>query len=193
MLKKLMVGLFCLVMAATAGAQAMLGEKLYDTGKPLKKPMIFEPFVEFQNARKIPEFHLETLDGKPVNLEDYRGKLLVLNIWATWCQPCIREIPEIIDLQKKLEGTDVVFMGVSVDDNAKKVQNFFKKWKFEGFKTWFDPDLSVDEAMPISSVPTNYFLDGSGNLIGFFRGYIDWDEKDVVPFLEKLAEKYKDK
>ncbi|MCD8339125.1 MAG: TlpA family protein disulfide reductase, partial [Burkholderiales bacterium] len=187
MLKKFMVALFCLAMAGTAASQAMLGEKLYDTGTPLKKPMVMEPFVEFQTARKLPKFELKTLDGQPVNLADYHGKLLILNIWATWCLPCIREIPMLIDLQKKLEGTDVVLMGVAVDENPSTLKPFFKKYGFQGFKTWMDPDLSVDNAMPISTVPTNYFLDGSGNLIGFFRGYISWDEPDIGPILEKLA------
>ena len=66
--------------------------------------MVMKPFVEFSKARPLPELRIFTLEGEKVDLAKYRGKLLILNVWGTWCTPCIREIPQLIDLQKQLKG-----------------------------------------------------------------------------------------
>ncbi len=192
-IRKIAAGLFCLAVATAAGAQAMLSEKVYDTGKPLQKPMVMLPFTEFHSARKTPDLDLRTLEGKKVDLGQYKGKVLILNVWATWCAPCLREIPALMELQKRLESTNVRLVGLSVDEDPTQIPGFLMKFKFTGFDTWLDPTQNIDSLMPLSVVPTNYVFDGSGNLIGFLRGYLPWEDPEVLPFLEKLGKKYADK
>ncbi len=193
MIKKIIAVLGCLLLVGVAAAQVMPEEKVYDTGKPLKKPMVMEPFYEFQYARKIPDLTFITLDDEKVSLSDFKGKVLLINVWATWCEPCIREIPQLIEMQKKLEGTDMKLIAVSVDDDPLAAAYFLAKHNLRDFDTLLDPEQKIDAIMPLTSVPANYVLDGSGNLVGFFRNYLPWDDPDIYPFLMKVAKKYKDK
>jgi thiol-disulfide isomerase/thioredoxin len=74
-----------------------------------------------------PEFSLQDLDGGPLNLAEYRGKVVLLNFWATWCEPCRHEIPEFIQLQNS--SRDVQILGISLDDSAKPVRSFYYEFK----------------------------------------------------------------
>jgi len=75
-----------------------------------------------------PDFALTTLDGKKLNFASYKGKVVVLDFWATWCVPCRAEIPGFIALQKKYGGRGLQFIGISMDDNVKPVQAFYRKF-----------------------------------------------------------------
>ena len=75
--------------------QAADFDRVYETGTPLKAPRAMPNFRELKHALKMPQFDLKTIYGKNVNLADYKGKVVVLNVWATWCRPCVAEIPEL--------------------------------------------------------------------------------------------------
>lgn len=189
---KALVAAVCLSVSAAACSQAMLQEKVYSTGDTLKKPMVMRPFTEFQNARKIPSLDLYTLSGEPVDLKDYRGNVVILNIWASWCAPCIREIPAITKLQQELKNSKIKIIGVSVDDSVTSLPRFLKRNKVSDFMTLVDPRKTVDNVIPLTVVPTNYILDGDGNMVGVLRGYLPWEDPDVLTFLKKLEAKYAD-
>lgn len=186
----------CLLAAAlfstsfAVGAQTIFSSGGYSTGEALEKPMVMKPFVEFSKARPMPELKFFTLEGEKVDLDKYHGKLLILNVWGTWCTPCVREIPQLIELQKQLKGSDIEIVGVSVDKSVAGIPKFLAKNKMSEFETWSDPTESIEDVMPLEVVPTNFIVDGAGNLIGYLPGYLPWDDKDVVPFLKKLAQKY---
>ena len=189
---KALVAAVCLAVSAAAWSQAMLQEKVYNTGDALKKPMVMTPFTEFQNARKIPALDLYTLSGEPVDLRNYRGNVVILNIWASWCAPCIREIPAITKLQQELKNSKIKIIGVSVDDSVTGLPRFLKRNKVSDFMTLVDPRKTVDNVIPLTVVPTNYILDGDGNMVGVLRGYLPWEDPDVLTFLKKLEAKYPD-
>ena len=83
--------------------QAADFDRVYETGTPLKAPRAMPNFRELKHALKMPQFDLKTIYGKNVNLADYKGKVVVLNVWATWCRPCVAEIPELITAQNALK------------------------------------------------------------------------------------------
>lgn len=85
-----------------------------------------KPFVEFSKARPLPELRIFTLEGEKVDLAKYRGKLLILNVWGTWCTPCIREIPQLIDLQNSLRAQT---LRSSVLQSTKALQEFLNSWQ----------------------------------------------------------------
>lgn len=178
------------MIVATVAMAQLPPEKVYQTGEKLERPMVMTPFVEFNYARKMPVLDIKTLDGKPFDLAQYKDKLLIMNVWATWCAPCLKEIPELIKLQKQFKDKNIQIVGVSVDEDPEKLPDFLKKYKMSDFYTVVDPKHECDKVMPLNIVPTNYVIDGSGNLIGYLPGYLPWEDKDVVPFLEKLAAKY---
>lgn len=179
-----------LCLAVNVNAQTVFSKEGKPTGEPLAKPMVMKPFIEFTIARALPPLKLFTLNGESVDLNKYKGKLLILNVWGTWCTPCIREIPQLIELQKKFKDSDIVIQGVSIDTSVTKIPEFLKKHKGEEFQTWSDPTESTGNILPLEVVPTNLIIDGEGNLVGYLPGYLPWDDKAVVPFLESLAKKY---
>ena len=183
---KVLVAAAVFATSFAVGAQTIFSTNGYSTGEPLEKPMVMKPFVEFSKARQLPALRIFTLEGEKVDLSKYQGKLLILNVWGTWCTPCIREIPQLIDLQKQLTGSNIEIVGVAVDKSVAGIPKFLAKHKMSEFNTWSDPTESMEDVMPLEVVPTNYIIDGAGNLVG----YLPWDDKDVMPFLKKLAQKY---
>ena len=187
---KVLVAAAVFATSFAVGAQTIFSTNGYSTGEPLEKPMVMKPFVEFSKARQLPALRIFTLEGEKVDLSKYQGKLLILNVWGTWCTPCIREIPQLIDLQKQLTGSNIEIVGVAVDKSVAGIPKFLAKHKMSEFNTWSDPSESMEDVMPLEVVPTNYIIDGAGNLVGYQPGYLPWDDKDVMPFLKKLAQKY---
>lgn len=187
---KVLVAAAVFATSFAVGAQTIFSTNGYSTGEPLEKPMVMKPFVEFSKARQLPALRIFTLEGEKVDLSKYQGKLLILNVWGTWCTPCIREIPQLIDLQKQLTGSNIEIVGVAVDKSVAGIPKFLAKHKMSEFNTWSDPTESMEDVMPLEVVPTNYIIDGAGNLVGYLPGYLPWDYKDVMPFLKKLAQKY---
>ena len=184
---KVLVAAAVFATSFAVGAQTIFSTNGYSTGELLEKPMVMKPFVEFSKARQLPALRIFTLEGEKVDLSKYQGKLLILNVWGTWCTPCIREIPQLIDLQKQLTGSNIEIVGVAVDKSVAGIPKFLAKHKMSEFNTWSDP---TEDVMPLEVVPTNYIIDGAGNLVGYLPGYLPWDDKDVMPFLKKLAQKY---
>ena len=187
-----------LCLAAVLSSVALVSNSLaklpdsaaYQIGSALTAPKALASFSEFKYAQKLPKLELYTLEGFPVNLSDYKGQVLILNVWASWCAPCIQEIPALIKLQGELKNMPVKVMGVSVDEKPGRIPATLKRMKLQAFQTWADPTQEVAKFLPLSVVPTNYVLDGDGNLVGMITGYVNWDDKEVMPFLKKLADKY---
>lgn len=116
---------------------------------------------------------LTTLDGKSLKLPDLRGKVVVLNLWATWCGPCRREIPDFIEIQKDYEGR-VEVLGITSEDErntAESVREFVKEFKINYKVVWVDAKGWEAFLAPRYSIPQTYVLGPDGNLINKFVGY----------------------
>ena len=164
--------------------------KVYSTGEPIIKPMIMSRFIEMQSAREVPDVTFIDTEGGEVNLKQYKGKVVMVNLWATWCAPCIKEIPQMENIRQTNIDKDLVVLPISIDEETDKVKPFLARHGLAHYKTWLDPNKDIDQVMPADVVPATYVFDGSGNLIGFLRGYLDWGDEDVQPYLEKLVAKY---
>ncbi|MBV7316964.1 TlpA disulfide reductase family protein [Shewanella sp. NIFS-20-20] len=182
------------LLACSLSVQAhSLQNKVYQTGEPLAKPMQMTGFTEMSWARGVPDIEMQTVDGNTVNLSDYRGKLVLVNLWATWCPPCIKEIPALIDLKADNQDKQITILSLSIDEDPTLVAPFLDLHGFENFETLLDPTTQIEKIMPANVVPATYMFDGAGNLVGFVRGYMDWDDKTVQPFVDQLITKYADK
>jgi len=164
--------------------------KVYNTGEAIDKPMIMSRFIEMQSAREVPDVTFTDTEGGEVNLKQYKGKVVMVNLWATWCAPCIKEIPQMENIRQTNIDKDLVVLPISIDEESEKVKPFLTRHGLAHYKTWLDPNKDIDRVMPADVVPATYVFDGSGNLIGFLRGYLDWGDEDVQPYLEKLIAKY---
>ena len=139
-------------------------------------------------AKKINFFDLETLDGKKIEVADKfkKNKLILINFWATWCPPCIKEIPDLIKLKKKFNNEiDIIF--VSVDANpAKVIPNFLKKNKLKDFQTYIDKKLNLTKELGVKVMPTTLVINEGPYELSRVEGYIDWLNQKLLNELKNL-------
>jgi peroxiredoxin len=135
-----------------------------------------------------PDFTLKSVDGKDVRLSDYRGKVVLLNFWATWCPPCRSEMPSIESLSKKMKGHDFVILAVSIDGfETSQLNNIVSPNRYT-FTILHDPEQKVADVYLISGIPTTYIIDKSGVIVDKSVGAEYWDSKDRINQLMSLIE-----
>lgn len=154
-----------------------------------RTPMALRGYTPLANPLPMPSVRLFTQDGEEIDLKKYKGKVLILNLWASWCMPCIQEIPALSKIQKQLNGSNVVIMGVNLESNTNQVLRFLKKKQYEGFQTWLDPSGTISSALPITGIPTSLVLNANGEISAVIPGYVPWDDPEVLSFLKKLENK----
>ncbi len=132
---------------------------------------------------QAPDFTLKDTD-KTVSLSQFRGKPLVLNFWATWCPPCIEEIPSMIRLQT-LMGGKVQILGISTDVDNDAYRRFISDKKIN-FLTVRDGDQRVNTMYGTYKFPETYIIDGKGVIRRKFIGGANWDSPEIVGYLQSL-------
>lgn len=135
-----------------------------------------------------PDFTLKTLDGKEVSLSDYRGKIVFLNFWATWCPPCRSEMPSMEKLYQKFKDEDFVMLAVSLRENKEKVENFMRDYKLN-FPALLDSTGKVGNTYMVRSIPTTYLISRHGDIIGKAIGARNWASEDSFKLFSALLEK----
>jgi len=130
-----------------------------------------------------PDFTVQDADRK-VTLHDFRGKVVVLNFWATWCPPCVEEMPSLVKLQSSLKDR-VVVLAVSVDEDERSYRTFLKKNNVD-LLTVRDPQQKSNELYGTFKFPETYIIDRQGVVQRKFIGPVDWTRPDVVEYLNKL-------
>jgi thiol-disulfide isomerase/thioredoxin len=116
--------------------------------------------------------------GAKKTLEDFRGQRVLVNLWATWCTPCVAELPSLAKLQ------DVTVIAISLDRNGKpeKTAEFLKKHGAEKLDVYLDTDRQIPSAWEklYQGLPTSFLLDTRGNIIDTFAGPFEWDKPDIL-------------
>ena len=130
-----------------------------------------------------PDFTVQDADRK-VSLHDLRGKVVVLNFWATWCPPCVEEMPSLVKMQSDLRDR-VVVLAVSVDEDERSYHTFLKKNNVD-LLTVRDPQQKSNELYGTIKFPETYIIDRNGVVQRKFIGPVDWTRADVVEYLNKL-------
>ncbi|MSR89124.1 MAG: TlpA family protein disulfide reductase [Candidatus Margulisbacteria bacterium] len=133
-----------------------------------------------------PKFVLKDVSGKTISSKSFKGKIVVLNFWATWCPPCVGEIPYLVALQKKYEKQGVQVVGVSMDEDQSGVPAFVKAHSM-GFPVLYATPKLQKDLGGIRSIPTTYILDRNFKIVEKLMGYHDLEgfEKVIVPLLKK--------
>ena len=134
---------------------------------------------------KAIDFKLKDLKGKELSLSDLKGKKVFLNFWATWCPPCIAEMPEIEELYKETKNSDLVIVAIEIGEPLDTVKSFIDSNKYS-FKVLLDSNQSVSSKYGITSIPTSYFIDIDGNIISKRMGAMNIDQmKAYIKNLDK--------
>jgi len=131
-----------------------------------------------------PNFSVQDAD-RTVTLSDLRGKVVVLNFWATWCAPCVEEMPSLVQLQQRFKGNGLSVLGVSIDVDADAYHKFLKDYKVD-FVTVRDPDQKTANLYGTFKWPETYIIDRDGVVRRKFIGAVEWSQPEIVDFLSKL-------
>ena len=141
--------------------------------------------VKIDEKLTAPSFRLKDLNGKEVKLEDYRGKIVFLNFWATWCQPCRTEMPSMEKLYTEFKDRDFTMLAVDLQEGTKKVRTFKEKFKLN-FPILLDSDGRVSLRYGVRSIPTTFLIDRAGHVIGGALGARDWASKEAFELIDHL-------
>lgn len=120
-----------------------------------------------------------------VSLNQYRGQVVLVNFWATWCPPCVEELPSLMTLQERMKGRGLVVVGVSIDVDGDAYHRFLKLHNIN-FVTVRDPEQKVASIYGTSGWPETYIIDRQGVLRRKFVGPVDWNAPDVIAFLSRM-------
>ena len=134
------------------------------------------------------DLHFTAADGTARSLADYPGKAVVLNLWATWCIPCVAEMPALDDLAKMVAKDGVVVLPVSSDrGGASVVERFYADRGIKSLPVLLDPGSRMAHGLGVNGIPTTFLIDRSGNEVGWLEGAADWSAPDTVAVVRKLG------
>lgn len=135
------------------------------------------------------DFNLEDLSGRRMTLKSLRGKVVFLNVWATWCGPCREEMPSMETLYEDFKNDrDFVMLAVSQDRKGREVVAPYLEKNGYHFRVLLDPDNWVSEAYNVSGVPETFIINREGRIVAHHMGAFDWSRADVKEALRELIE-----
>lgn len=145
-------------------------------------------FTPLDPPRPAPEASFTERDGTPRRLADFRGRFVLLNLWATWCAPCVREMPSLDRLQAKL-GSRLAILAVSEDrGGAHVVDPFLEKLGLAALATYLDPKSALSGELEVTGLPTTFLIDDQGRILGQLEGAAEWDSPRMVRTIERYLQ-----
>jgi len=142
-----------------------------------------EPITKVGDA--APAFRVQTENGKTLTEKDFGGKLLVLNFWASWCAPCVQEVPSLDEFQKEFASQGVIVLGVSVDKNKELYQRFRDQYNVS-FGTSRDPEWDLAAKYGTFQLPETYIIDRSGKVVQKVIAAQNWMDSKFLESVKKL-------
>jgi thiol-disulfide isomerase/thioredoxin len=166
-------------LAAALIARKPRAEELDDAGSALEptNPPVPAPNISFQSA-----------DGSDHHLADFIGHGMVINLWATWCAPCVEELPSLAKLSKTLAPDDIAVLPLSSDrGGAQRVEAFFQQHNITGLPVLLDPHSATAHALHVSGIPTSIIIDKKGREVARLEGSADWSTPAAARRIRKLV------
>jgi peroxiredoxin len=162
-------------LAARTDSQGM--DRLFSIVGVIKVPPAKDPIV----------INLKDIDGKNVSISDFRGNIVFLNFWTTWCPTCRIEMPSMEKLHQTLKNKDFKMVTINLQESASQVKTFFKAFNLT-FTALLDSTGEVGASFGIQAIPTTYILDKTGRIIGLANGLREWDSKAAIALFENLMD-----
>jgi thiol-disulfide isomerase/thioredoxin len=144
--------------------------------------------IRFDEKVKAQNFALKDLNGNVVHLEDYRGKVIFLNFWTTWCPACLVEMPSMEKLYKEFKDKGFIILAVDMQEDMETVEKFKKKFKLS-FPILLDEEGVVASYYGVKAIPATYFIDRTGYFYAAAMGARDWASKDGFLLIKHLLDK----
>ena len=163
-------GLKALLLALTLALLGIIGWNLRDTS--------------VREGDRAPEFSVRSDQGIQLAPTDFGGKVLVLNFWATWCQPCVTETPSLSAFQRKFKDKGVVVLGISIDKNQEKYKRFLQRFHL-AFDTYRDPKAAISAEYGTFQYPETYVIK-NGRIMRKFVADQNWMSGDIDQYIQSL-------
>jgi peroxiredoxin len=145
--------------------------------------------VAIEGDIPAPDFAFPGLDGKMIRLSDHKGKVVLVNIWATWCPPCVDEMPSMEKLYQKFKAEKFEILAISIDEpGLKAVAPFMKKTGLT-FPALIDSEATIKTTYRITGIPESFIIDKQGFLIKKIVGPVDWASPQIFRFFSELIQK----
>ena len=181
---------YAFLLAATAAIAIWAAAALLPS--TLARPPLFGDMRTFdlsQPPGPAPEISFSDLSGNTLGLDDFRGEVLLVNFWATWCAPCLRELPSLERLQAALSGEEFRLIALSIDlEGAEKVAPFLAENGFDALPTYLDPTGGTATSFGVFGMPTTILIDRRGREVGRYIGPAEWDEPEAVALIRFFLE-----
>lgn len=158
-------------------------EKQYTTEKKGRFPSLYA----YRGNPEPPELQLNDIHGKPFDLHNYKNKVVLINFWASWCGPCVKEIPSLNRLVKKMKGKEFELLTIDIKEPPEKILRFFEELKLQhDFPVLMDTDGQASKDWKVYAYPSNFLLDKTGKIRYGYRGALKWDDEEVVETIDSL-------
>lgn len=145
-------------------------------------------FVRTVPPRPMPDLEFLDANDKPMRLADSTGKVRLVNLWATWCAPCVKEMPSLDRLQAELPKTRFLVLPISLDGPSKpKVAPFYKEQKLAHLGIFYDKGRKAMATLGVTLLPTSILVDPAGRELGRIEGDADWDSPEAIALLKAAA------
>ena len=142
-----------------------------------------------QPGLEVPNFAFPDINGKQISLSDHRGKVVLVNVWATWCPPCRQEMPSMQRLYEKFKGENLEILAVSIDsEGGEAVAPFMRKMHLT-FPALLDPEETIIPLYGITGVPESFIIDKDGILVEKIVGPMNWATPEVFSLFKGLIQK----
>ena len=161
------------------------GTAAEDGAVSVERPRLGE-FIPNSPPIPAPTISVVDLAGNTVSLSEFAGRFVLINFWATWCEPCLREMPSLERMQSRL-GDQITVVAISEDrGGSKTVEPFINKLGLKSFKTYLDPKSDAGRAFKVVGLPTSFLIDREGRVLGRIEGAAEWDSPKLLGVLKSF-------
>lgn len=169
--------LAAIALPTTASARAGVGQDMA-TGAMGRFKLAKQPTL-------LPDVEIQDFSDRPLHLSGFRGRALLLNFWATWCTPCVKEMPSLDRLQAAMPKDRFLVLPLSIDGPTKpKVEPFYRDQKLKQLGIYFDKGRKAMQALGVTLLPTSILVDPEGRELGRIEGDADWDMPESIALMK---------
>ena len=137
---------------------------------------------------KASDFSAEMSNGRMIRLKDYYGRFVLLNFWATWCYPCLEEMPDFEKAYQSMGEEKLVILAVAMGENVEKIKKFSKK-NIYSFPLLSDENMEITKLYGVKNIPVTYLIDQEGIVLGRAVGIRKWSSKELLAFIKSRLER----
>jgi thiol-disulfide isomerase/thioredoxin len=174
---------------AAVGIPLVLYEiRVRDVHESTAPPPVLDKLKLTQGAPAAPDVGFSDSDGKALKLNDFRGRYVVINLWATWCGPCINELPSLVKLQAALPQDKITVVPIDLERiGVERVSEFLKMHAIEGLPIYVDRDYSTLRGFAANELPLTIVIDSEGREVARAAGAQHWDSAESVAYLKAIS------